>query len=77
MACSNADNTWHARRLCTPLRALELYWRVDRAPAGEPLAQMPADLVPLLRCNDELEFTDTQAAPLMKMSAATITACKG
>jgi len=52
--------------------ALELCWRVARAPAGKRLAPMLVVLVPLLRRDGELELTDAEAELLMTMSAATI-----
>ncbi len=54
------------------ISALELCWRVARAPAGKRLAPMLAVLVPLLRKDGELDLTDSEAELLMKMSAATI-----
>jgi hypothetical protein len=54
------------------LSALELCWRVARAPAGKRLAPMLPVLVPLLRRDGELELTDTQAELLVSMSPATI-----
>ncbi|XAS69587.1 hypothetical protein V3C33_10250 [Micrococcaceae bacterium Sec5.7] len=55
-----------------PLPALIRCWAVLRAPAGRLLAPMLPVLVPLLRRDQELAITDDQAAPLMRMSAATI-----
>ncbi|MDA8292303.1 MAG: transposase family protein [Actinomycetota bacterium] len=52
--------------------ALELCWRVARAPAGKRLAPMLAVLVPLLRRDGELELSDDEAELLVRMSAATI-----
>jgi transposase InsO family protein len=52
--------------------ALELCWRVARAPAGKRLAPMLAVLVPLLRRDGELDLTDAEAGLLCRMSAATI-----
>ena len=52
--------------------ALELCWRVARAPAGKRLGPMLGVLVPLLRRDGELDLTDTEATLLMAMSAATI-----
>ena len=52
--------------------ALELCWRVARAPAGKRLAPMLVVLVPLLRRDGELDLTDKEADLLMEMSAATI-----
>jgi len=52
--------------------ALELCWRVARAPAGKRLAPMLCVLVPMLRRDGELELTDVEATMLVKMSAATI-----
>ena len=52
--------------------ALELCWRVARAPAGKRLSPMLGVLVPLLRRDGELDLTDTEATLLMVMSAATI-----
>jgi transposase InsO family protein len=54
------------------ISALELTWRVARAPAGKRLAPMLPVLVPLLRRDGELDLTDEEAALLTKMSAATI-----
>jgi len=54
------------------ISALELCWRVARAPAGKRLSPMLAVLVPLLRRDGELELTDADAELLMTMSAATI-----
>lgn len=54
------------------LSALELCWRVGRAPAGKRLAPMLPVLVPLLRRDGELELTEAEAELLMSMSAATI-----
>jgi hypothetical protein len=54
------------------ISALELCWRVARAPAGKRLAPMLPVLVPLLRRDGELDLTDAEAALLMKMSPATI-----
>src|SRR5665213_1525515 len=54
------------------LSALELCWRVARAPAGKRLAPMLSILVPLLRRDGELDLSDAEAALLCKMSAATI-----
>jgi hypothetical protein len=45
---------------------------VLRAPAGKRLAPMLPTLVPLLRRDNELNLTDTEAALLVRMSAATI-----
>ena len=53
-------------------RALVECWAVLRAPAGKRLAPMLAVLVPLLRRDNELDLTDTEAALLVRMSAATI-----
>jgi len=47
-------------------------WAVLRAPAGRLLAPMLPVLVPLLRRDQELEITDSQADLLIRMSAATI-----
>jgi transposase InsO family protein len=52
--------------------ALELCWRVARAPAGRRLAPMLGVLVPLLRRDGELDLSDGEAELLMNMSAATI-----
>ena len=52
--------------------ALELCWRVARAPAGKRLGPMLVVLVPLLRRDGELDLTDNEATLLMAMSAATI-----
>jgi hypothetical protein len=54
------------------LSALELCWRVGRAPAGKRLAPMLPILVPLLRRDGELDLTDDEAELLCQMSAATI-----
>lgn len=54
------------------ISALELCWRVARAPAGKRLAPMLAVLVPLLRRDGELDLTDAEAELLTHMSAATI-----
>ena len=47
--------------------ALELCWRVARAPAGKRLCPMLVVLVPLLRRDGELDLTDTEATLLMAM----------
>jgi transposase InsO family protein len=52
--------------------ALELCWRVSRAPAGKRLAPMLPVLVPLLRRDGEVDLTNDEADLLVKMSAATI-----
>jgi len=52
--------------------ALELCWRVARAPAGKRLGPMLVVLVPLLRRDGELDLTDAEAGLLVAMSAATI-----
>lgn len=68
----------HTRAPRTPtyppvvISALELCWRIARAPAGKRLAPMLAVLVPLLRRDGELDLTDEEAALLCAMSAATI-----
>ncbi len=54
------------------ISALELCWRVARAPAGKRLAPMLAVLVPMLRRDGELDLTDAEAELLIEMSAATI-----
>jgi transposase InsO family protein len=54
------------------LSALELCWRVARAPAGKRLAPMLGVLVPLLRRDGEITLSDTEAELLMTMSPATI-----
>jgi hypothetical protein len=54
------------------LSALELCWRVGRAPAGKRLAPMLGVLVPLLRRDGELDLSDAEAELLCQMSAATI-----
>ncbi len=54
------------------LSALELCWRVGRAPAGKRLAPMLSILVPLLRRDGELDLTDEEAELLCQMSPATI-----
>jgi hypothetical protein len=54
------------------ISALELCWRVARAPAGKRLAPMLPILVALLRRDGELDLSDAEAARLMKMSPATI-----
>lgn len=67
-----------ARKARTPvysprvISALELCWRVGRAPAGKRLAPMLAVLVPLLRRDGELELSDEEARLLVAMSAATV-----
>jgi transposase InsO family protein len=52
--------------------ALIKCWAVLRAPAGKRLAPMLAVLVPILRRDGELDLTDSEAALLVAMSAATI-----
>jgi len=52
--------------------ALVKCWAVLRAPAGKRLAPMLEVLVPVLRRDGELDLTDTEAALLVAMSAATI-----
>src|SRR6478609_7013420 len=47
-------------------------WAVLNAPAGQRLAPMLAELVPLLRRHGELDLDDATAALLVGMSAATI-----
>ncbi len=54
------------------ISALELCWRVARAPAGKRLAPMLPVLVALLRRDGELDVSDAEAALLMQMSPATI-----
>jgi hypothetical protein len=54
------------------IAALVKCWAVLRAPAGKRLAPMLDVLVPILRRDGELDLTDTEAALLCKMSAATI-----
>jgi hypothetical protein len=54
------------------ISALELCWRVARAPAGKRLAPMLPVLVPLLRRDGELDLSDEEAGLLSQMSAATI-----
>jgi hypothetical protein len=54
------------------IEALATVWRLSRAPAGKRLAPMLATLVPLLLRDGEIALSDTQAASLMEMSAATI-----
>jgi transposase InsO family protein len=54
------------------ISALELTWRVARAPAGKRLAPMLPVLVPLLRRDGELDLSDEEAKLLSQMSAATI-----
>jgi len=54
------------------ISALELCWRVTRAPAGKRLAPMLAVVVPMLRRDGELDLSDAEAALLVEMSAATI-----
>src|SRR4051812_11772645 len=51
---------------------LEQWWGVARCPAGKRLAPVLAMLVPMLRRDGELELSDTEAALLMSISAATI-----
>jgi hypothetical protein len=52
--------------------ALVKCWAVLRAPAGKRLAPMLPVLVPILRRDGELDLTDSEAALLVAMSAATI-----
>lgn len=52
--------------------ALEACWCVARFPAGKRLAPMLTALVPMLRRDGEIDLTDTEAALLVAMSAATI-----
>ena len=47
-------------------------WAVLRAPAGKRLAPMLKVLVPVLRRDGELDLSDSEAALLVAMSAATI-----
>ena len=54
------------------IAALVVCWAVLRAPAGKRLAPMLPVLVPLLRRDGELDLTDSEAALLIGMSAATI-----
>ncbi len=54
------------------VEALEMCWRLTRAPAGKRLAPMLATLVPLLRRDGELVISERDAALLVSMSAATI-----
>ena len=54
------------------ISALELCWRVARAPAGKRLAPMLAVLVPLMRRDGELDLSEAEAELLVRMSAATI-----
>jgi hypothetical protein len=54
------------------ISALELCWRVARAPAGKRLAPMLPVLVPMLRRDGEIDVSDAEAALLCQMSAATI-----
>jgi transposase InsO family protein len=54
------------------ISALELCWRVARAPAGKRLAPMLPVLVPMLRRDGELDLTDAEAELLTQMSAATV-----
>ena len=53
-------------------KALVKCWAVLRAPSGKRLAPMLAVLVPMLRRDNELELSDSEAALLVRMSAATI-----
>ena len=52
--------------------ALGFCWAVLGAPTGKRLAPMMGELVPTLRRFGELDITDTLAAALVAMSAATI-----
>jgi hypothetical protein len=54
------------------ISALELCWRVGRAPAGKRLSPMLAVLVPMLRRDGEIDLTDDEASLLCQMSASTI-----
>jgi transposase InsO family protein len=54
------------------ISALELCWRIARAPAGKRLSPMLPVLVPMLRRDGEIDLTDEEAALLCQMSAATI-----
>ena len=52
--------------------ALAICWMLTRCPAGKRLAPMLATVVPLFRRDGDLELSDTDAALLVSMSAATI-----
>jgi Integrase core domain len=52
--------------------ALTVCWRLTRTPAGKRLAPMLSTLVPLLRRDGEITMTDSEAALLVSMSAASI-----
>jgi hypothetical protein len=52
--------------------ALSKCWAVANAPAGERLAPLLADLVPVLRRHGEVDLHDHSAELLVGMSAATI-----
>jgi hypothetical protein len=54
------------------LAALAICWMLTRAPAGKRLAPMLATVVPLLRRDGEIILTNTEAALLVSMSAASI-----
>lgn len=47
-------------------------WKLTRAPSGKRLAPMLATVVPLLRRDGDITMTDSQAAALVAMSAASI-----
>src|SRR5688572_10001402 len=47
-------------------------WMLSRTPAGKRLAPMLSALVPLLQRDGDIVLTETEAALLMQMSAATI-----
>lgn len=54
------------------IAALITCWAVLRAPAGKRLAPMLPVLVPVLRRDEELDLSDSEAALLVAMNAATI-----
>jgi hypothetical protein len=54
------------------ISALELCWRVARAPAGKRLAPMLPVLVLMLRRDGEIDLSDDEATLLCQMSASTI-----
>lgn len=54
------------------ISALAFCWAVLGAPTGKRLAPIMGELVPRLRCFDELDITDRTQAALVAMSPATI-----